>query len=94
MIISADKDSMADYMEEAYERNSRTLFNECVANLSRDAAFMLVADMNKISRNPERFRALFAGISVGKCSFIPFVYSFNPIVSCKRSAFPYHGADI
>ena len=55
MIISADKDSMADYMEEAYERNSRTLFNECVANLSRDAAFMLVADMNKISRNPERF---------------------------------------
>lgn len=55
LIISADKDSMADYMEEAYERNSRTLFNECVANLSRDAAFMLVADMNKISRNPERF---------------------------------------
>ena len=55
LIISADKDSMANYMEEAYERNSRTLFNECVANLSRDAAFMLVADMNKISRNPERF---------------------------------------
>ena len=26
LIISADKDSMADYMEEAYERNSRTLF--------------------------------------------------------------------
>ena len=40
LIISADKDSMADYMEEAYERNSRTLFNECVANLSRDAAFI------------------------------------------------------
>ena len=55
LIISADKDSMANYMEEAYERNSRTLFNECVANLSRDAAFMLVADMNKISRIPERF---------------------------------------
>ena len=55
LIISADKDSMAGYMEEAYERNSRTLFNECVANLSRDAAFMLVADMNKISRNPKRF---------------------------------------
>lgn len=55
LIISADKDSMANYMEEAYERNSRTLFNECVANLSRDATFMLVADMNKISRNPECF---------------------------------------
>ena len=55
LIISADKDSIAGYMEEAYERNSRTLFNECVANLSHDAAFMLVADMNKVSRNPERF---------------------------------------
>lgn len=41
LIISADKDSMANYMEEAYERNSRTLFNECVANLSRDAALCL-----------------------------------------------------
>lgn len=55
LIISADKDSMAGYMEEAYERNSRTLFNECVANLSREAAFMLVADMNKVSREPMRF---------------------------------------
>lgn len=55
LIISADKDSMAGYMDEAYERNSRTLFNECVANLSREAAFMLVADMNKVSQNPTRF---------------------------------------
>ena len=55
LIISADKESMTDYMEEAYERNSRTLFNECVANLSRDAAFMLVADMNKVSCDPKRF---------------------------------------
>ena len=43
---------------------------------------------------PGTFRALFAGISVGECSFIPFVYSFNPIVGCERPAFPYHGTDI
>lgn len=55
LIISADKDSMVGYMEEAYERNSRTLFNECVANLSREAAFMLVADMSKVSEQPARF---------------------------------------
>ena len=89
LIISADKDSMANYMEEAYERNSRTLFNECVANLSRDAAFMLVADMNKISR-----KGFLKIAAVGECSFIPFVYSFNPIVGCERPAFPYHGTDI
>lgn len=55
LIISADKESMTGYMDEAYERNSRTLFNECVANLSREAAFMLVADMDKVSQEPLRF---------------------------------------
>lgn len=55
LIICADKESMAGYMDEAYERNNRTLFNECVANLSREAAFMLVADMNKVSQQPTRF---------------------------------------
>ena len=55
LIISADRDSMSDYMDEAYERNNRTLFNECVANLSREALFMLVADMNKVSQDPDRF---------------------------------------
>ena len=85
---------MANYMEEAYERNSRTLFNECVANLSRDAAFMLVADMNKISRNPERFEPYLPAFLLENAPFIPFVYSFNPIVGCERPAFPYHGTDI
>ena len=50
---------MNGYMDEAIEENDgsgRTLFDECVANLSRDASFMLVADMHKVSENPERFR--------------------------------------
>ena len=59
IVISGNKDSMNGYMDEAIEENdgsSRTLFDECVANLSRDAAFMLVADMHKVSEDPERFR--------------------------------------
>lgn len=55
VVISADRDTMQAYMEEAYERNRRTLFNECIANLSRESVFMLVADMNKVSSNPGRF---------------------------------------
>lgn len=59
VVISGNKDSMNGYMDEAIEENNgsgRTLFDECVANLSRDASFMLVADMHKVSENPERFR--------------------------------------
>jgi hypothetical protein len=61
LIISADKESMSAYMDEACERNRRTLFNECVANLSREAAFMLVADMNKVSEEPKRFAPYLPG---------------------------------
>ena len=58
LIISADKDSTALYMSEAYDANDtgmRSLFNECVANLSNEAAFTLVVDMKCIDEHPERF---------------------------------------
>jgi hypothetical protein len=60
LIISADKDSTALYMDEAYDANDtgvRTLFNECVANLSNEAAFSMVVDMKCIDEHPERFQA-------------------------------------
>ena len=33
-----------------------TLFDECVANLSCDASFIMVVDMDKVAQDPERFR--------------------------------------
>lgn len=57
LIVSADKDSTWLFMEEAYEANEdgrRTLFNECLANLSREAAFTLLADMDTVIGNPQR----------------------------------------
>ncbi|WP_455673385.1 hypothetical protein [Phocaeicola sp.] len=59
IVISANRDAMAGYMDEIYDENgtnSHTLFDECVTNLSREAVFMLVADMCKVSENPERFK--------------------------------------
>lgn len=58
LIVSADKDSTWLFMEEAYEANEdgrRTLFNECLANLSREAAFTLLTDMEAVIGNPQRF---------------------------------------
>ena len=48
VLVSADVDSTQFYMEEAYVArlsNNQTLFDECMANLSNEASFTLVADM-------------------------------------------------
>lgn len=73
LIISADKESMVRCMEEAYERENRTLFNECVANLSHDAAFMFVADMARVSKEPERFKPYFPSFLLENA---PLLHSF------------------
>ena len=59
LFVSAEKDSTAYYMDEAFDANdtgNRTLFNECVANLANEVDFSLVADMQKVEENPQRFQ--------------------------------------
>lgn len=36
---------------------SHTLFEECISNLSRDASYIMVADMDKIIQNPKPYQA-------------------------------------
>lgn len=60
LMISAQKDSTAFYMNEAVVANdgiTRTLFNECMANLSNEASFSLVADMEQVQKDPARLQA-------------------------------------
>lgn len=58
LMISADKDSTAFYMNQALESRGKdhNLFSECVANLSSEASFSLVADMQKVEEYPARFQ--------------------------------------
>ena len=59
LVLSSQKDSTALYMDQAFEVNdigNGTLFNECVASLSDEAAFSLVVDMEKVEKEPERFQ--------------------------------------
>ena len=59
-MISAKKDSTALYMDEAFDANdgvAHSLFNECVANLSNEAVFSLVADMEQVEKNPARLQS-------------------------------------
>ena len=60
LFVSAEKDSTTYYMAEAFDANdigNRTLFNECVANLANEVDFSLVADMQKVEENPQRFQS-------------------------------------
>ena len=57
-IVSSDRDSTMLYINEASEANengNRTLFNECVSNLSYEASFTFVADMDWVADNPQHF---------------------------------------
>lgn len=79
LIVSAEKDSMALYMNQIFESNdteTRNLFNECVANLSSEVAFSLVVDMEKVMKNPIRFQPyLPAFVLENVALFRPFILS-------------------
>ena len=79
LMVSAIRDSTAFYMDRAFGANdtgNRTLFNECVANLSNEAAFSLVADMEKVKETPERFQPYLPSFIWGNASlFHSFILS-------------------
>lgn len=60
LFLSADKDSTAFYVEQAAVftegEEERTLFDECMANLSQDTSFSMVVDMQKVIDDPKRFQ--------------------------------------
>ena len=56
LLLSSDRDSTQYYMEEAYVarlENTQSLFDECMANLSNEASFSLVADMDSFDTYKE-----------------------------------------
>lgn len=60
LVISSERDSINLYMNQAVgvvEEEMPDLFDECVANLSVDAMFTLVADMQEVADNPRNFQS-------------------------------------
>lgn len=88
IILSSDIDSTALFMDQAFEANdsgNRTLFNECVANLSNEALFSLVVDMQKVKDNPNRFQAYLPPfILKNASSFQAFILSVQLLLNEER----------
>ena len=78
-LISTNKDSTTVYVEQALEkmeRGEQTLFNQCVTNLSKEAAFVLVADMDEVVKEPEYWAAYMPSYVLEKAMlFRPFILS-------------------
>lgn len=90
LIVSADKDSTWLFMEEAYEANEdgrRTLFNECLANLSREAAFTLLTDMESVIGNPQRYAGYLPSFILDNAFlFRSFILSIQLSMNQERSS--------
>ena len=91
IMLSADKDSTALFMDQAFEANdsgNRTLFNECVANLSNEAFFSFVVDMQKVKDNPSRFQAYLPPfILKNASSFHAFILSVQLLLNEERPSY-------
>ena len=77
-------------MEEAYEANEdgrRTLFNECLANLSREAAFTLLTDMETVIGNPQRYAGYLPSFILDNAFlFRSFILSIQLSMNQERSS--------
>lgn len=81
LLLSSDRDSTQYYMEEAYVarlENNHSLFDECMANLSNEASFSLVADMDSFDTYKEvlsPYLPVFVRENAGL--FSPFILSLQ-----------------
>lgn len=57
VLVVAGQPQVDACIAEVTARPQHTLFDECVANLSRDASYMMVADLDKVAQTPHRFVA-------------------------------------
>lgn len=57
LLILSGADKVASYISGVISQPSHSLFDECVSNLSRDASFIMVADMDKVACSPELYNA-------------------------------------
>lgn len=56
-LVASGVNKVDSCISEAIIAPHNALFDECVANLSRDASFIMVADLDKVEADSERFKA-------------------------------------
>ena len=55
LLVVSGRERVDSCISKVIASPSHTLFDECVSNLSRDASYIMVTDMEKVSAAPEQF---------------------------------------
>ena len=55
LLVVSDRERVDSCISKVIASTSHTLFYECVSNLSRDASYIMVTDMEKVAAAPEQF---------------------------------------
>lgn len=55
LLVVSGRERVDSYISKVIASPSHTLFDECVSNLSRDASYIMVTDMEKVAAAPEQF---------------------------------------
>lgn len=55
LLVVSGRERVDSCISKVITSPSHTLFDECVSNLSRDASYIMVADMEKVAAAPEQF---------------------------------------
>ena len=55
LLVVSGRERVDSCISKVFASPSHTLFDECVSNLSRDASYIMVADMEKVAAAPEQF---------------------------------------
>lgn len=77
-LLTTEKDSLAYYMDNVYEEDAlhRSLFHQCLANLSKDASLTWVADMSEIASDVASYADCFPTFMwENVMQFTPFIVS-------------------
>ena len=76
VVIVAGQQQVDACIAEITARPQHTLFDECVANLSRDASYVMVADMEKVAQSPQRYAPFLPAFLLERIDlFRPFILS-------------------
>lgn len=77
-LLTTEKDSLAYYMDNVYEEDAlhRSLFHQCLANLSKDASLTWVADMSEMASDVASYADCFPTFMwENVMQFTPFIVS-------------------
>lgn len=86
IVFSTEKDSIACYMNKVYDKeedSSLMLFDQCVANLSKESDYTLVVDMQRVAEAPTMYASYLPPYFLKNANlFTSFIFS----VQCSLKA--------